>query len=262
MQNSVKILVIGDIVGRGGRTKLIKNLPSIRKKYACDFVVANGENATNGNGLNYRHYQELVNAGCDVITMGNHTFGNKEIYQYAPNVDRLVIPFNIKNLDSCFKNNLEKKLEFKGKTIKVVNVLGIHNIHIEAKQPLLSFCEIDDQESIYVVDYHAELTAEKNAFGYGIDGRASIMYGTHTHVQTADARILPQGMAYITDVGMVGGRESVIGFNYKEVVRGQWEGTPYSVEKKPPIMLNAMLVEIDLDTRKAINVLRINEDLE
>lgn len=262
MPNSVKILVIGDIVGRGGRTKIIKSLSKIREKYQADFIVANGENATNGNGLNYKHYKELVNAGCDVITMGNHVFGNKEIYSYAKEANRLVIPCNIKNLDECFNKNLEKTLEFCGKKIKVINILGQSNIRLESEHPFVKFRDIDDHESIYVVDYHAELTAEKNVFGYNLDGKASIMFGTHTHVQTADERIMPQGMAYISDVGMCGARESVIGFNYQEAVKGQWEGTPYSVEKRPPIMLNAMLVEIDLESRRAINILRINEDLE
>ena len=144
----------------------------------------------------------------------------------------------------------------------MINILGQSNIRLESEHPFIKFRDIDDHESIYVVDYHAELTAEKNVFGYNLDGKASIMFGTHTHVQTADERIMPQGMAYISDVGMCGARESVIGFNYQEAVKGQWEGTPYSVEKRPPIMLNAMLVEIDLESRRAINILRINEDLE
>ena len=258
----MRILVIGDIVGEVGMRILREKLPDIRKKEEINFIVINGENAAEGIGITENNFKELIALGADVITMGNHVFGNKEIYSYAKEANRLVIPCNIKNLDECFNKNLEKTLEFCGKKIKVINILGQSNIRLESEHPFIKFRDIDDHESIYVVDYHAELTAEKNVFGYNLDGKASIMFGTHTHVQTADERIMPQGMAYISDVGMCGARESVIGFNYQEAVKGQWEGTPYSVEKRPPIMLNAMLVEIDLESRRAINILRINEDLE
>lgn len=258
----MKVLVIGDIVGRGARNKIIKNLPMIREKYQCDLIVANGENVTHGNGLSYKHYKELVKAGCDVITMGNHVFGCKEIYSYAPEAEALVVPVNLEEIPDSFKDRTKKVIEINGKKIVVFNFLGQTNIHLKAKHPFLVFRDLYDAESIYIVDYHAELTAEKNVFGYELDGKASIMFGTHTHVQTADERIMPQGMAYISDVGMCGARESVIGFNYKEAVKGQWDGTRYSVETKLPVMLNALLVEIDLNSKKAISLLRINENLE
>lgn len=262
--NKINVLVVGDIVGRGARNAFLRYLPKLKDKYKVDLLIANAENATNGNGLNYKHYLALVKAGCDVITMGNHTFGNKEIYSYCSKADRLVVPCNIKELDKCFANNLVKEVIIKDTKIKVINVLGHDNIKIPIIHPFIKFKEIydEDSNSIYIVDYHAELTAEKNVFGYELDGKASIMYGTHTHVQTADERILPKGMAYITDVGMVGAKESVIGFDYEEAVKGQWDGSSYSIEVKKPMMINAMLVTLNLNSKKAESVLRINEMLE
>lgn len=264
LNNTINVLVLGDVVGRGGRNALIRNCSKIKETYNVDFLVVNGENASHGNGLTYKHYQELVKAGCDCVTMGNHVYGKKEIYSYAKKADKLVIPANLNNLDEVFSDNLVYQTVIKGKSIKVVNLLGIDNIKLDVKSAFVSFKEIyeQDPDSIYIVDYHAELTAEKASLGYYLDGKASIMFGTHTHIQTADERIMPQGMAYITDAGICGARESMIGFNYKEVLKAIWEGTRYSVETKGQMMLNGLLATIDLGSKKAIKIQRINIDVE
>lgn len=265
LQNkTINIMVLGDVVGRVGRNAVIRHCREIKEKYKVDFLVVNGENATHGNGLIYEHYLALVDAGADCVTMGNHVYGKKEIYTYAKKAKKLVVPANLKNMDSAFSNNLAYETVIEGHKIKVVNLLGKDNIRLDVFSPFICFKEIyeKDSEPIYIVDYHAELTAEKNSFGYELDGRASVMFGTHTHVQTADERIMPDGMAYITDVGMCGVRESMIGFDYLEVKKAMWDGSSYGVALKGQAMINGLLATIDLETKKAVAIERININVE
>lgn len=266
MQNNqtINVLVLGDVIGRSGRNAVFKNVIKLKERYKVDLLVVNAENATHGNGLNYKHYLEFIKSGCDVLTMGNHVYGCKEIYSYASKAKQLLVPANIENLDDCFKNNLIYETTIKGKRVRVVNVLGRDNIHIKARSPFGYFKEVyeADSEPIYIVDYHAELTAEKNSFGYYLDGKASLMFGTHTHVQTADERIMPLGMAYITDAGICGIRESMIGFDYQEVLKATWDGTSYGVAIKGQKMINGLFSTIDLKTKKAIYIERININVE
>ncbi len=261
---NLTVLVLGDIVGRIGRNAVIRNCRFLKEKYHADLLIVNGENATHGNGLIYKQYLDLVNAGVDCITMGNHIYGKKEILEYAKDANRLVVPANLENLEDELKNNVSFEQIVNNVRVKVINLLGIANINLAVKSPFIAFKEIyeADPEPIYIVDYHAELTAEKNSFGYELDGRASLMFGTHTHVQTADERIMPEGMAYISDVGMCGVRESVIGFDYQEVKKVMWEGGSYSVAMKGKGMLNGLVVTIDTTTKKATSIERINIDVE
>lgn len=263
-KETITILALGDIVGRVGRNAVVRNCRFLKEKFHVDFLIVNGENATHGNGLIYKQYLELINAGCDCITMGNHTYGKKEILTYAKNAKKLVVPANLVNLEPELQQNIAYEQKIGEARIKVINLLGIDNIKLSVKSPFIAFKEIyeKDPEAIYIVDFHAELTAEKNSFGYDIDGRASMMFGTHTHVQTADERIMPEGMAYITDAGMCGIRESMIGFDYKEVKKAMWEGTSYSVALKGKGMINGLLTTIDIHSKKAIAIQRINFDVE
>ncbi len=263
--STLRVLVLGDVIGRCGRQAVLKSIAKLKEQYEVDLLVVNAENATHGNGLNYKHYQSLIQAGCDVLTMGNHVFGNKEIFHYAKNAKKLIIPANLETIDACFENNLLFETTIKGKKVRVVNLLGRDNMKLKASSPFWYFKDLyeKDSESIYIVDYHAELTAEKNSFGYYLDGKASLMYGTHTHVQTADERIMPLGMAYITDAGMCGIRESMIGFDYQQVLQFIWDGKKaYGVAEKGKKMINGLFVEIDLETKKAIAIQRINQDVE
>ncbi len=267
LQNKTfNVLVFGDIIGRSGRKAVLKYAKSLKEQYQVDLLIVNGENASHGNGLNYKQYQELVKAGCDVITMGNHTFGNKEIYSYAVKAKQMILPMNLNNISDCFQNNLYYETIIKDKTIRVVNLLGKGNMRLETNFPFEVFDKFyqTNPDALYLIDYHAEFTAEKNSLGYYLDGKASLIFGTHTHVQTADERILPLGTAYITDVGMCGARESVIGFDYQDVLKSMTsiEKKPYGVAKNNPIMINGLFVTIDLKTKKALSIKRINIDVE
>ncbi|MBQ4060462.1 MAG: YmdB family metallophosphoesterase [Bacilli bacterium] len=265
MPNKVKVLVVGDIIGKGARNAFIAYLPTLKEKYGYDIISVNCENVTHGKGMNKKHYNLLSKLDIDVFTMGNHVLDNKEIYDYIDNTNNLVVPGNVTYENKVMENHKEVVIDYKGYKIKFINLLGSTMKLEEASlnYSLFYFDEIyqKDSESIYIIDYHAEYTMEKNLLGYYVDGRASIVFGTHTHVQTADERILPQGTAFISDVGMCGSVDSVIGYDYNSFVNSVKDRKPTTVSAKMPYMINAMLVEIDLDSKKAISVLRINEKM-
>lgn len=210
------ILFFGDVVGKPGRDLLISRLGQLRARFAADAVIVNGENATMGRGLKPSHGNRLLEAGVDVITTGNHVYRQRETYRYLDEQARVIRPFNY----------LESN---PGRGVTVVDTpagrLGVVNLSGDTfLYPARSPFEVIDQalEQLHgvrtvVVDLHAEATSEKVAMGWHLDGRVSAVVGTHTHVRTADARILPQGTAYITDAGMCGSRDSVIGVK-KELV--------------------------------------------
>jgi metallophosphoesterase (TIGR00282 family) len=205
------ILFVGDVVGGIGRRALRSLLPEVRERYAPDFVIANGENAAGGVGITRRVADDLFGAGVDVITLGNHTYRHRDIYPYLDERAELLRPINFLRSQpghgSCV-------VERGGVRLGVINVSG--NLYVKAGRP--AFPEIDaalydlrGQVDHLLVDVHAEATSEKVAMGWHLDGRATAVVGTHTHVPTADARVLPGGTAYITDVGMTGPRSGVIG---------------------------------------------------
>lgn len=265
MPNNVKVLVVGDIVGKGARNAFIHYLPKLKEKYNYDLIIINAENTTHGRGMNYKHYKIYDDLKISAMTMGNHVLDDKDIYNYIDKTSNLVVPGNVLYDDKVFDNHKEATINFKGYNIKVINLLGKFN-HTEKFNiidPLKYFDEIykKDSNSIYIVDYHAELTLEKNLMAYYLDGRASFVYGTHTHVQTADERILPKKTAYITDVGMCGSKESIIGYDYQSFIDKLNNNTSTFVSKLEPFMLNAMLVEIDLDSKEALSIIRINEKM-
>lgn len=265
MPNKVKILVVGDIIGKGARNAFIAYLSTLKEKYNYDIIVINAENTTHGKGLNYKHYKSYNDLKIDALTMGNHTLDNKEIYDYIDKTNNLVVPGNINYEVAALNNHKQVSIDYKGYSIKVINLLGLfnHKEKFDMVDPLKYFDEVYalDNKSIYIVDYHAELTLEKNLLAYYLDGRASLIYGTHTHVQTADERILPNKSAYITDVGMCGSVDSVIGYDYEGFVNKIKNNTPSFVSTRNPMMVNALLVEIDLDSKEAVSILRINEKM-
>lgn len=214
----MKILFIGDIVGRVGRRIVCEKLPQYIKKYDIDFVIANGENATHGKGLNYNHYQELIDAGVDVVTLGNHYDSKKEIRKYIDRVDRLVRPCNL----LCdFPGEGSSVFDIDGITIRITNVLGAAFISEQVNAPYYSLLQILNEEeptNIHIVDFHGEATAEKMCFALALDGQVSAVLGTHTHVQTRDNRILPNGTGFISDVGMCGLYDGVLGFEKHSVI--------------------------------------------
>ena len=199
----MKILFLGDIVGKVGRRTVTKNLEKLVKKYQVDFVIANGENTTHGKGLIEKHYYELLDAGIDCITLGNHYLSKDKLLDYIEDADALVRPLNISKRIGGEGSRL---FEVNGVYIRVTNVLGTAFMKEEVSSPYYSLKSLIDslesEDSIHIVDYHAEATGEKMCFGYAFDGLVSAVLGTHTHVQTNDAKILENGTAFISDVGM------------------------------------------------------------
>lgn len=265
LQNKVRILVVGDIVGKGARNAFIRFLPTLKSTYNYDIISVNAENTTHGKGLNYKHYLTYQNNGIDIMTMGNHIFDNKEIFDYIEKANRLVVPGNLHYDEEKFNLHKEVTLTIQNQRIKFINLLGTSTgkNQLNIFDPLTYFDQIYqmDPDAIYIVDYHAEYTLEKNLLAYYLDGRASLIYGTHTHVQTADERILPKKTAFISDVGMCGSIDSIIGYDYQSFLDKVQKNTSTFVSLSEPFMLNALLVEIDLNSKRALSVLRINQKL-
>lgn len=212
----MKILFIGDVVGEVGRQMIEDHLFQIKNKYQIDFVIANVENATHGKGLIRKHYDFFVFQGIDCMTMGNHTFDKKELFDYIDEANRLIVPFNQpKILPGIFS----RVFNVKGKKIRVTNVLGCVFMDSRYSNP---FDEIDQylhlEQDIHIIDIHAEATSEKIALAYYCQDHVQAMIGTHTHVQTADERIINGKIAFISDVGMTGSYLSSLGCDLDSVI--------------------------------------------
>ena len=187
-------------------------------KYEIDFVIANGENATHGKGLNRNHYFELLDAGVDAITLGNHYMSKSEILRYIDSVDRLVRPLN---LLKEFPGEGSVLFDVNGVSVRVTNILGSAFMDEEVNAPYYSIITLLSEEepaTVHIVDFHAEATGEKQSLAFALDGKVSAVLGTHTHVQTSDAHILPKGTAFISDVGMTGYADGVLGSTSETVV--------------------------------------------
>jgi metallophosphoesterase (TIGR00282 family) len=237
------ILFIGDVVARAGRHVVRDVLPGMRDE--LDFVVANGENAAGGIGITPKEADELFGAGVDVITLGNHTYRHREIWPYLDERENILRPANFlpsqPGRGTCV-------VERDGTSLGVVNISG--NLFMQAGSPALvaiddALREVDDADQV-LVDMHAEATSEKVALGWYLDGRVTAVVGTHTHVPTADARVLPGGTAYITDVGMTGARGGVIGVRREQSIAVLRSHMPqrYDASDEDP-WLNAVLIRTD-----------------
>jgi metallophosphoesterase (TIGR00282 family) len=218
----MRLLFIGDIVGRTGRTALMNRLPALRARWRLDFVVVNGENAAGGFGITEAICEEFLGAGVDAITLGNHAFDQREALVFIERQPRLIRPANYPAGTPGRGANLFEAAG--GARVLVVNLMG--RVFMDALddpfqriEQELAACPLGAGCDAAVVDFHAEATSEKQAFGHFVDGRVSLVVGTHTHVQTADARILPGGAGFITDVGMTGDADSVIGMDKEEPLR-------------------------------------------
>ena len=254
----MKILAVGDIVGESGVRKLKEELPRIKKEKNIDFVITNGENSAGGMGLTERNFKDIMEAGTNVVTMGNHTWGKKDIFKFIDNPN-LLRPANYP------KGVVGKGLgiyECKGKKIAVMNFLGRVDLNILTENPFVlakeMVEELQGKVDMIFIDFHAEATAEKIAMGRFLDGKITALFGTHTHVQTADEQILPNGTAYITDLGMTGPKESVIGMNIQASLK-RFETTLPEKYKlaEGACILNAVIFEIDDENNKATSIERI-----
>lgn len=263
----MKILFCGDVVGRSGRKIVLDIVPKVRQAWQLDAVVINGENAAHGFGLTPRIYNDFLAAGADVVTLGNHSFDKKEIFEVMDTADSLVRPLNYPDgtigQGYCIKTLANKK------RLAVVQLLG--KLFMRASEdPFATMNEWVDKHAgeydILIVDYHAEATAEKMAFGWFMNGRAALVAGTHTHVPTADARLLDGGTAFITDVGMCGDYESVIGQKVDcSLSRFIGGGKPNRLEPaENEGTFCAVLVEVDDNTHRAVKIypVRIGAHLE
>lgn len=254
----MKILAVGDIVGEAGVRKLKEELPKIKKEYNIDFVITNGENSAGGMGINERNFNDMLEAGTNVVTMGNHTWGKKDIFKFIDH-PQLLRPANYP------KGVVGKGLgiyECKGKKVAVMNFMGRVDINILTENPFIMardmVNEIKDNVDMIIIDFHAEATAEKIAMARYLDGKITAIFGTHTHVQTADEQILPNGTAYITDIGMTGPKNSVIGMDAQASIK-RFETTLPEKYKlaEGECMLNSVIFEIDDETNKAVGITRI-----
>ena len=215
----MRVLFLGDVVGRSGRSGVIEALPSLRERYRLDFVVVNGENVAGGFGITEAILVELLDAGADVVTSGNHVFDQRETIVFIERYDRLLRPINYPLGTPGKGVGLFKARN--GAEVLVINAMGrVFMADLDdpfrAVEKELEACGLKSSADAILVDFHAEATSEKEAMGFFVDGRASAVIGTHTHVPTADEQILPRGTAYISDVGMCGDFNSVLGMDKEE----------------------------------------------
>jgi hypothetical protein len=243
------ILFVGDIVGGLGKRTLLQLLPQLRERHALDFVVVNGENVAGGLGITAKIAREIFAAGVDVITLGNHAYRHREVYTYLDTEDRILRPANFLKSQpghgSCVVSGAG------GLRLGVVSISG--NLFMNASKPM--FSEIDavlhalkGKADAIVVDVHAEATSEKVGLGWHLDGRVSAVVGTHTHVPTNDARVLPGGTAYITDVGMTGPRGGVIGVKREQALESMITKMPvrFETSTEDP-WLNGVVIRVPVD---------------
>jgi len=254
----MKILAVGDIVGENGLNKLKEVLPNLKQKEKIDFVIVNGENVAGGMGITEKHFKQILFAGADVITLGNHTWSKKDVFNIIDE-EKLLRPANYP------KNVVGKGYNIyncNNKKIAVINLIGRTNMGVLSENPFLEadniIAKIKDKVDYIVIDFHAEATAEKIALAYYLDGKVNIIFGTHTHVQTADEEIINNKMAYITDVGMTGPKDSVIGLK-KEVALVRFVEEKYAKYEcsQNDSILNGIIVETDDITKNPISIKRI-----
>lgn len=253
----MKILTVGDLVGECGLNILKQTLPKIRKEKNIDFVIVNAENVASGMGITSKDFNELLKLKVDVITMGNHTWAKKDIFTFIDN-PKLLRPANYS------KGVVGKGIniyECKNKKIAVMNLIGRTDMHVLSENPFTVAQELLDEvkADIKIIDFHAEATAEKIAMKYFIDGTATVLFGTHTHVQTADEKILENGTAYITDIGMTGPYKSVIGMDADASIKRFVTSLPERYKlAEGKCKLNGCIFDINDETCRVEQITRLN----
>jgi len=262
----MKVLFIGDIVGRLGRAAVAELLPKLRKEHSLDVIIANGENAAAGVGITKKIYDDFTDLGINVITTGNHIWDRKDILDDINSCSNLIRPANYASAEipgvgyKIFKTK-------DGIKYAVINLIG--RVFMPCVECPFKFAneiveKLKSETPIIIIDFHGEATSEKNALAWYLDGKISALIGTHTHVQTADERILPQGTALITDAGMVGAYNSIIGVVKETIIKRFLTCIPmhFEPEKSGPAVFNGLVIDIDEKTGKAKEVKRIFKVLE
>jgi 2',3'-cyclic-nucleotide 2'-phosphodiesterase len=256
----MQILAIGDIIGKPGRQALAQLLPSLRKEYSVDLTIANAENTAGGIGVTPETANDLLKAGVDVMTSGNHVWAYKEILPLLDSDMPILRPLN-------YPPGVPGRGYLVVKGVLVVNLIGralmsfASNYECPFRTTDALLAELKDRPPVTVIDFHAEATSEKVALGRYLDGRVSAVLGTHTHVGTIDSKVLPKGTAYVTDIGMTGPVDSIIGDDPDQVLKRFLTQLPHRLSAgKGKTELNAMLVSIDDATGKAISIERIQRE--
>ena len=261
--SSIRILMVGDVVGEPGRRICQELLSHLRKEEELDYIIANGENIAGGSGLTKRTIDELFKGGVNVVTSGDHVFKQKEAHELLQNNNYLLRPANYPpmspgNGSYIYRVNPEV-------SIAVVNLLGrvfLNPIDCPFQRINELLEDLKQKVKIIIVDFHAEATSEKIALGWYLDGKVSAVLGTHTHVQTADETILPKGTAYITDVGMTGPFHSVLGRDVEAVIRRFVTQMPTRFKvATDDIRLSGVIIECDTDTGRALSIKRMQKKL-
>jgi hypothetical protein len=256
------ILAVGDVVGRPGRLAVDELVGALRRERGVGFVVVNAENAASGSGLTPKIVEKLLSSGVDVITTGDHVFRNKEVEKVIGSEPRLLRPANLSS--RALGRGWGVFAAADGTRVGVLNLQGSLymrsgplNDPFEAAERAME--ELLRESPVAVVDVHAEATSEKIAMGWLLDGRASLVFGTHTHVQTADERVLPKGTAYITDLGMTGARESVLGRRIDRVLEHFTTGMPsrFDVATRD-VRLSGVIARVRTDTGRALSIERLS----
>ncbi|OGO79126.1 MAG: metallophosphoesterase [Clostridiales bacterium GWB2_37_7] len=257
----MNILCIGDIVGKPGRNFINTMLPKIIREYSIDFVVANGENCAHGVGLTKNTYEELVYAGVDVITMGNHTWAKKEVIEFIEEKTNLIRPANFPTNNPGRGYTIIEKA---GMKIAVVNLVGrvyMDSYDCPFRKADEILAKLENKADIIIVDFHAEATSEKLALGWYLDGKVTAVFGTHTHVQTSDERLLPKGTGYITDVGMTGPYNSILGVDKDIIIKKFITLMPGKFEvAEDKAVFGALLLKLEGRTLKEVKRLNMLEE--
>ncbi len=251
---TLKVLAIGDVYGKPGRDVLKNYIVDLRKKYNPAIIIVNAENSAHGRGITPRIYEEIISYGIDIITLGNHGFDEEKVLEIIdkPNI---LVPYNYP------EGTPGKKIfefEYYNRKVKVLTLLGRLFMDQRVDDPFRQALEVyeQDPEAIYILEFHAEATSEKLALALFLDGKYSLVFGTHTHIQTNDERIFPNGTAYITDIGMTGGHLSVIGADYKLVINKFLY--PHIKQKPEPshldLQVQGIFCEIDISNKKALHI--------
>lgn len=257
---NLRILIIGDVVGAPGRAVLQKHINRLREQLHIDATIVNGENAADGRGITPRIMESFKHMKVDVVTSGNHIWDKKDIVPYLQTNTDLLRPANFPS--SCPGFGV-KLIDVKGHSVAVINVQGrvFMKEHLDCPfktvDSILTY--LRDKTKTIIVDFHAETTAEKASLAYYLDGRISALVGTHTHVQTADERVLPAGTAFITDLGMCGALDSSLGMKLDSIIQHFITQMPtrFTVETNGPALLNGVWIEVDMQTGKALKIERI-----
>lgn len=261
MTNSIyKVLFIGDIVGQSGRSILINQLKSVKSEHNINFIIANGENSAGGFGITEKIADSFFKLGIDVITTGNHVWKNKDIFNIIDKENNLLKPLNYPESTPGHGYCIVERQDIRVLVINLLGRINLYDVDCPFQKIDVFLKEIDKNDyDISFVDFHAETTSEKVAMGWFLNGRVSAVAGTHTHIQTSDERILDKGTAYITDVGMTGSFDSVLGIDKDRIIKHFLSRMPIKYKLAlENIGMNSIIIEFDREKNKPVKIERLN----